>query len=140
MRREPWDGVRNYQARNHLRAMSPGDLCLFYHSNASPPGVAGLARVDGPSYADPTQFDASSRYYDPKSAPSQPRWWLVDVEYVETFPRLVGLPELRADPELAGMLVIRRGVRLSVQPVERKHFARVLYLAKANTQLPESGE
>jgi predicted RNA-binding protein with PUA-like domain len=140
--REPWDGVRNFQARNFMRdEMAVGDLVLFYHSNAKPPGVAGLARVATPAYPDPTAFDPDSEYYDPKSEADTPRWWLVEVEFVEKFAEYVSLDALKSeaesDPEgaLAGMLVVRRGQRLSVQPVERAHFARVLRLAGAKTRL-----
>ncbi len=130
-----WDGVRNYQARNHLRAMAVGDLVLFYHSNATPPGVVGVARVVKPAYPDHTAWNPRSKYYDPKSDPDEPRWFMVDVEYVETLPEPVTLDQLREDPALADMLVIRRGQRLSVQPVERHHFAHVLRLGKAKTRV-----
>ena len=134
--RAEWDGVRNYQARNYMRdEMSVGDLVLFYHSNAKPPGVAGVARVCSESYADPTQFDRKSKYFDPKATKDEPRWMLVDLEHVETFDEVLGLPVLKehAD-ELEGMMVIKRGIRFSVQPVEKKHFARVLKLAGAKTK------
>lgn len=130
-----WDGVRNYQARNHLCEMKVGDLVLFYHSNATPPGVVGLARVCREAYPDHTAWNPKSTYYDAKSDPAAPRWFMVDVEYVETFPRQVTLDDMRCDPELADMLVIRRGQRLSVQPVERAHFARVLRLGGAQTRV-----
>jgi predicted RNA-binding protein with PUA-like domain len=126
-----WEGVRNYQARNHLRAMQLDDLVLFYHSNADPPGIAGVARVCREAYPDATQFDAKSHYYDAKSPRDEPRWSLVDVEFVEEFPELIALDRLKQDPELDGMLVIKRGMRLSVQPVEPAHFRRILRLAKS---------
>ena len=126
-----WEGVRNYQARNHLRAMSVDDLVLFYHSNADPPGVAGVARVCREAYPDATQFDAKSHYYDAKSPRDEPRWSLVDVEFVEELAEFVPLEQLKADPELEGMLVIKKGMRLSVQPVEVAHFRRVLRLGKS---------
>ncbi|EDM77541.1 hypothetical protein PPSIR1_09565 [Plesiocystis pacifica SIR-1] len=138
---EPWDGVRNYQARNSMRdEMAVGDLVLFYHSNAKPPGVAGVARVCTAAYPDPTAFDPGSDYYDPKSDPEAPRWWMVDVEFVERFDALVSLDALKAegdgaDAPLAGMLVIRRGQRLSVQAVEAAHFAHVLKIARARTRV-----
>jgi predicted RNA-binding protein with PUA-like domain len=132
---ECWDGVRNYQARNLMREMNSGDLVLFYHSNARPPGVAGVARVAKRAYPDHTQFDPKSNYYDPKSDPDDPRWWMVDVEYVETLPRLVSLDELKDDAALEGMLVTRKGQRLSVQPVEKEHFKHVLKLGKAKTRV-----
>lgn len=126
----PWDGVRNYQARNFLRdEMRPGDAVLFYHSSCPVPGVAGLAEVASAARPDPTQFDPASDYHDPKSDPANPRWWLVDVRWVRTFPEVLPLDRLRAEPRLAGLPVLRRGQRLSVQPVEPAHFAVVLELA-----------
>jgi predicted RNA-binding protein with PUA-like domain len=133
--RGSWDGVRNYQARNHMRAMKIGDLILFYHSSTEPPGVAGVARVCGEARPDPTQFDPKDDHYDPKSATSAPRWDLVDVEWLEKLPSYVPLETLKADAALEGMLVARRGMRLSVQPVSRAHFQRVLHLGKAQTRL-----
>ncbi len=137
-KREPWDGVRNYQARNFMRdEMAVGDLVLFYHSNAKPPGVAGVARIASAAYPDPSAFDPDSKYYDPKSDPDDPRWWLVDVEFVEKFAELVSLDALKAaaKADLDGMLVVRRGQRLSVQPVEKDHFRGVLRMAKAKTKV-----
>jgi predicted RNA-binding protein with PUA-like domain len=133
-RQTHWEGVRNYQARNHLRAMKVADLVLFYHSNADPPGVAGVARVCREAYPDPSQFDPKSDYHDPNSKPAEPRWSLVDVEFVEELAQFVPLEVLKAEESLDGMLVIKRGMRLSVQPVEREHFARVLKLGKAKTK------
>jgi predicted RNA-binding protein with PUA-like domain len=132
--RGPWDGVRSYQARNHMREMRAGDLVLFYHSSTEPPGVAGLARVCREAYPDHTQFDPKSDHYDPKSEREAPRWSMVDVELVEKFPQFVSLATLKTDPALAGMLVTRRGMRLSVQPVDEGHFRRVLRLAGAKTK------
>lgn len=129
-----WDGVRNFQARNHMRDMRVGDLVLFYHSSTEPPGVAGLARVCGQARPDPTQFDPKDHHYDAKSKRDNPRWSLVDVEFVEKFPMFVTLEAMKSDPALAGMLVVRRGMRLSVQPVEREHFAHVLRLAGSRTR------
>ena len=129
VKREPWDGVRNYQARNFMRDdMEIGDLALFYHSNAKPPGVAGVARVAGPPYPDPCQFDPSSNYFDEKSHEENPRWSLVDFEFVTAFHSLIPLDQLKADPKLDGMLILRRGNRLSITPVEPKHFRRVCQL------------
>lgn len=130
VRREPWTGVRNYQARNFMwRDMQPGDLALFYHSNAKPPGITGLARVASPAYPDPTQFDAASDYFDPKASAAKPRWWLVDFEFVCRFPDQLTLEALKADPVLSEMTVCQRGSRLSITPVEAVHFARVCQLA-----------
>jgi predicted RNA-binding protein with PUA-like domain len=126
-----WDGVRNFQARNHMRAMRNGDLVLFYHSSTEPPGVAGIARVCREAYPDHTQFDPKHDHYDPKSKRDTPRWDMVDLEFVEKLPELVSLAQLKADPKLEGMLVVKRGMRLSVQPVERPHFAHVLKLGRA---------
>jgi predicted RNA-binding protein with PUA-like domain len=126
-----WEGVRNYQARNHLRAMKIGDLALFYHSNAKPPGVAGVARVCREAYVDEDQFKPKSHYYDPDSPKDNPRWSMVDVEFVEQFKELVSLDALKEDPHLEGMLVTKRGMRLSVMPVEPEHFKRVLQLAQS---------
>jgi predicted RNA-binding protein with PUA-like domain len=127
VKREPWSGVRNYQARNSMRDdMSPGDLALFYHSNATPPGVVGVARVaSGEAYPDPTQFDEKSDYYDPKSNPDAPRWMLRDFEFVAKFPTEISLTELKEDPALEGMIVTLKGTRLSITPVEAKHFKHV---------------
>ncbi|MGD8607472.1 MAG: EVE domain-containing protein [Myxococcales bacterium] len=134
-RRQSWDGVRNYQARNFMREMAVGDLAIFYHSSAKPPGAAGLCRVCREAYPDHTQFDQKSEYYDPKSDAASPRWWMVDVEFVEKFPELVPLQALKDDPKLEGMRVTQKGSRLSVQPVEKAHFKRLLQLAKAKTKL-----
>ncbi|MFW6051056.1 MAG: EVE domain-containing protein [Myxococcota bacterium] len=130
-----WEGVRNYQARNFLRdGMREGDLVLFYHSNARPPGVAGVARVCREGYPDPTQFDPKSNYYDAKSKKEKPRWYRVDVAFVERFAELVPLDALKAEPALEGMKVIQKGQRLSVQSVDRKHFRHVLKMAGACTK------
>jgi predicted RNA-binding protein with PUA-like domain len=126
-----WEGVRNYQARNLLRdEVKKGDLVLFHHSSAKPPGVAGVARVVRDGYPDAFAFDPASPYHDPKSDPADPRWFLVDVKFVERFPEVVPLADLKADPELDGMLVTKRGQRLSVQPVEKAHFERVRKLGR----------
>lgn len=132
-----WDSVRNFMARNFMKdEMKLGDLVLFYHSNAEPSGVAGLAKVSGPPRPDPTQFDPKSEYFDPTSPKDAPRWQMVEVAFVERFAKLVELDLLKRDPALAEMLVVRKGMRLSVQPVERRHFVRVLELARARTKLP----
>lgn len=124
--REPWNGIRNYQARNFLRdTMSEGDLALFYHSNATPPGVAGVMRIDSGPEADGLAFDANSQYFDPKSDPEDPTWIQRQVAYVATFDVFVPLTDLREDAELEGMLVTRKGQRLSIQPVEAAHFWRI---------------
>ena len=118
----PWTGVRNYQARNFMRdAMQIGDGVLFYHSSCAEPGIVGLARVASEIYPDPTQFDPASPYFDPKSSPAQPRWLLRDVQALKKT-RLIGLPELRATPELDEMGVLQRGSRLSITPVSEAHW------------------
>lgn len=130
-----WTGVRNYQARNFMRdEMKPGDLVFFYHSNAEPPGLAGLARVDGPAIADPTQFDKKSEYYDASSDKADPRWLMVTVRFAEKFGALVPLEVLKADPALDGLALLQKGQRLSVQPVSDAHAKRLLQLAKSKTK------
>ncbi|MDH5526553.1 MAG: EVE domain-containing protein [Nitrospirota bacterium] len=125
-----WDGVRNYQARNFMRdEMKPGDGVLFYHSNATPPGIAGVAEIAGAAYPDHTAFDPHGKYYDPKSDPGNPRWFMVDVRFVRRFPRLIPLDELKTVPGLEGMKVIQKGQRLSVQPVSDQEWDIVLGLA-----------
>lgn len=115
---EPWDGVRNYQARNMLRdQMQVGDLAFFYHSNCRPPGIVGIMEIVRAGYPDPTQFDPNSDYYDPKSDPDNPRWYLVDVKFQRQFKRMITLDELKAQPELAELAVVRKGNRLSINPV-----------------------
>ena len=126
-----WEGVRNYQARNFMRDdMKIGDEVLFYHSNTKPPGIVGIARVCRESYPDHTAFDKKNKYYDPKSDPDNPRWMMVDVEYVSTFPRTIGLAELKEVPGLEEMYVIRKGMRLSIQPVTKDEFRIVKKLSK----------
>jgi predicted RNA-binding protein with PUA-like domain len=130
VRREPWNGVRNYQARNFMwKEMKVGDLALFYHSNATPPGVAGVARVASDPYPDSTQFDPESEYHDPKASPDNPRWWLVDFEFVAKFDELLPLEVLKTNTLLSEMMVCQKGTRLSITPVEKVHFTKVLKLA-----------
>jgi predicted RNA-binding protein with PUA-like domain len=132
---EPWEGVRNYQARNFMREMTKGDLAIFYHSSTKPPGAAGICRICREAYPDPTQFDKKSGYYDPKSKNEDPRWSRVDVEFVEKFDEVVSLQTMKDDPALERMRVTQKSSRLSVQPVEKKHFKRVLKIARAKTKL-----
>ncbi len=127
---EPWTGVRNYMARNHMRAMAVGDAVLFHHSNAKPPGVAGLARVVKVGVVDPTQFDPDSKYYDAKARRDVPTWDCVEVEYVETLPQFVSIDRMRAEPALADMMLLQRGMRLSVMPVTKAHYDRVVKLGR----------
>jgi predicted RNA-binding protein with PUA-like domain len=126
---EPWNGVRNYQARNMMRDdMTPGDLGLFYHSNTAEPGIAGIVTISSRAHPDPTQFDPASDYHDPKSDPANPRWLLVDVTWKADFKQLVTLAQMREDPALADLLILRRGNRLSITPVEPAHFAHICRL------------
>ena len=118
----PWTGVRNYQARNFMRdMMQVGDGVLFYHSSCPQPGIAGIARVASGPKPDPTQFDPKSPYYDPESKAESPRWILVDVQALRKT-KLLSLPEMRANPALADMIVLRKGNRLSITPVDEKHW------------------
>lgn len=128
---EPWDGIRNYQARNIMRDdMKVGDGVLFYHSNAKPPGVVGVAEIASEAYPDPTQFDPDEKYFDAKSKPDNPRWLLLDVKYVRHFPRLISLKELKEAPGLEEMMVTRKGMRLSIQPVTKQEWDIVHQLAE----------
>ena len=128
---EPWDGVRNYQARNMMRdTMRRGDLAFLYHSNCVPPGIVGIMEVVREGYPDPTQFDPRSKYHDPKSDPDAPRWYLVDVRLKKRFKRMVTLAELREQAETLGdFTLLRKGSRLSVMPVEKATWERILELA-----------
>lgn len=128
--RTHWDGVRNYQARNFMRdRMKVGDGVLFYHSSAKPPGVAGLARVVKTAYPDDSAQDPKSRYFDPKASPEDPRWFMVDIGFVEKFAQLVPLDTLKETQGLEEMLVTRRS-RLSVQPVAPREFEIVSRLGR----------
>ncbi len=124
-----WDGVRNYQARNNLRAMRVGDLAFFYHSNASPTGVAGICEVVREAYPDDTAFDPDSPYHDPRSTPDKPTWYMPDVGFVRRFPRIVTLQEIKQTPGLEDMVLVNRS-RLSVQPVTEKQWEVVCDLAE----------
>lgn len=128
--RTSWEGVRNYQARNFMRDdMKPGDEILYYHSGATPPGVAGLARVARTAYADPTALDPESHYFDPKASPDDPRWYMVDIEFEERFPEVVSLSTLHDTAGLEEMLVNKKS-RLSVQPVTKGEFEIVRKLGR----------
>jgi predicted RNA-binding protein with PUA-like domain len=124
----PWDGVRNYQARNFLRAMAVGDTALIYHSNAKPPGLVGVGRIVRAAYPDHTAWDPASAAHDPTDSPSVQRWSMVDVAYERHLPRFLALAELRADGALADLLLFSRG-RLSVQPVAPAHWDRLQQLS-----------
>lgn len=124
--REPWNGVRNFAARNFLRQMAVGDLCLFYHSNAKPAGIAGVARVAREAYPDNLQSDPASPYFDPTAPADGSRWSMVDVEPVLVFPRVLPLDEIRALPEWHASPLTRKGSRLSVMPVTEGEFRAAL--------------
>ena len=128
-KREPWDGIRNYQARNMMRDdMKIGDLAFFYHSNCKEPGIVGVMKIVSEPYPDPTQFDKKSKYYDPKSSKDDPRWCLVDVGYKRKLKRTITLSEIRDAKGLDGLILTRKGNRLSIMPVEKAHWDRLLDL------------
>ncbi len=126
-----WENVRNYQARNFMmKDMQLGDLVLFYHSNAEPPGIAGIAEVSKLAEADQNQFDKKSEYYDAKASKENPIWFCVQVRFKKKFKKLIPLSELKNEKPLAEMLVLKKGQRLSIQPVLEKEFAHILKLAE----------
>jgi predicted RNA-binding protein with PUA-like domain len=127
-----WDGVRNYQARNNLRAMKLGDLVLYYHSVEAPVGVVGIVKVKREAYPDPTQFDSRSEYYDPKSSKDNPRWSCPDFAFVEKFQRIVTLEELKGTKALQSMALLQKGSRLSVHQVKPTEFQCILSLSKVS--------
>ena len=127
---EPWDGIRNYQARNLMRdEMKVGDQAFFYHSRQAEPGIVGTVKVVREAYPDHTSWDPSSKYFDEKSSPENPRWLMVDVQFESEFSRPVTLKELRSVPELKEMFLLRKGMRLSVQPVTEEEFQLILAIA-----------
>lgn len=124
---EPWDGVRNYQARNMMRdQMQIGDQVLFYHSNCEMPGIVGIAEIATPGYPDDSAFDPEAKYYDPKSDPAQPRWYRVDVKFVRKLQRTISLAELKEEQVLADMTLVRKGNRLSIMPVTPSEWEHIL--------------
>lgn len=124
-----WDGVRNYQARNFMmNDMKPGDKVLFYHSNTKPPGIAGLATISKSAAPDKTALDKKSEYFDPKATAENPRWYCVEVKYESSFKNYVSLDQIKKDSKLSNMLVIKRGMRLSIQPVDKKDFEYIVKL------------
>jgi predicted RNA-binding protein with PUA-like domain len=128
--RTRWEGIRNYQVRNMMRDdMRRGDLAFFCHSSCAEPGIAGTMSISAPARPDPTQFDRSSEYFDAASDPAEPRWLLVDVKFVSRFSRVIPLPELRLQPALSGMLLLRPGNRLSVTPVTSREWKAIMKLA-----------
>ena len=129
VKRSSWDGVRNYQARNMMRDdMRIGDEIFFYHSNCKEPGIVGIMKVASEPYPDPIQFDDKSNYFDPKSSRDNPRWILVDVEFVRKLSRNITLTEIKAEKSLEDMILTRRGNRLSIMPIEDKHWNKILSL------------
>ncbi|GMU43394.1 MAG: EVE domain-containing protein [Xanthomonadales bacterium] len=125
-KREAWDGVRNYQARNYLRAMAVGDEALFYHSSCAVPAVVGIARISRAAFADPTQFDPASEYHDAGSKPADPRWSAVEVAFVRKFKSPLTLERLKSMPELTGLPLVQRGTRLSVMPVDELQWRAIV--------------
>jgi predicted RNA-binding protein with PUA-like domain len=126
-----WDGVRNYQARNYIRAIKSGEPVFFYHSNCEIPGIVGLMEVVREAYPDPTAFDPEHRYYDPKSDPANPRWYQVDVRFVRRLSGLISLSELKEQAPLADMPLVHRGNRLSVMPVSPTQWEFILGLERS---------
>ena len=128
---EHWDGVRNYQARNMLRdEVKKGDQVLFYHSNCTPPGIVGIATVVKDGYPDFTAWDPRSDHFDPKTNPDKPQWYMVDVKFTEKFPRMLSLEELKTNPSLHNMQILRRGNRLSITPVTNAEWKSILKMAE----------
>ena len=129
-RREPWDGIRNYQARNMMRDdMKIGDEVFFYHSNANPIGIVGIAKVVKEAYPDFTAFDPDAKYYDPKSDPDKPRWYMVDIKFVRKLKRVITLGELKEHADALGdMALLRKGNRLSINPVTEEQWEYILGL------------
>ena len=124
--RTEWSGVRNFQARNNMMAMKLGDLGFFYHSSCKPPGIAGICEVIREAYPDFTQFDRESDYFDGSSSPAKPKWMMVDVKFVRKFPELITLDAIRGMAGLEGLPLLRRGQRLSVQPVDDDSWKLIL--------------
>jgi predicted RNA-binding protein with PUA-like domain len=123
----PWDGVRNYQARNLMRdEMRIGDLAFFYHSNCKVPGVIGIMKVVAEAHPDPTQFDPQNKYFDSKASVDAPRWFCVDLKFVEEFDSVIPLEAMKANPALAEMALVRKGNRLSVMPVTESEWEAIL--------------
>ncbi len=132
VKKEPWDGVRNYQARNFMRdEMKKGDLVLFYHSNSKPAGIAGLMEISKESHPDHTCWDKKSKYYDPKSTKENPRWFMVEVKYKKKFKEILSLETIKNTKALSTMKIVQKGNRLSITPVTKKEFDYVLKLAES---------
>lgn len=126
-----WEGIRNYQARNFMtHSMNVGDKVLIYHSNSKPPGIVGLASIDSEPYPDHFAWDKKSDYFDKKSTKSAPRWYMVDVAFETKFNTMIPLDELKSYPELLDMMVVKKGMRLSIQPVKQEHYTFITSLAE----------
>ncbi|NLQ16049.1 EVE domain-containing protein [Marinomonas sp. M1K-6] len=126
----PWDGVRNYQARNFMKTMNEGDLVFFYHSSCAPAGIVGVAKVCREAYPDHTSWDKNSAYYDAKSTPENPRWFMVDVAFVEKWSSILTLAELKQSPALDDMLLTKKGSRLSVMPITQDEWEYITTILK----------
>lgn len=130
VKKEPWDGVRNYQARNYMRdEMKKGDQVLFYHSNTDVPGVVGIMEVSKEAFPDYTSWDKKSKYYDPKSSEENPRWFMIEVKYLNKFPRTVSLQEMKDMKPLSEMKILQKGNRLSITPVTKTEFDHIVKVA-----------
>jgi predicted RNA-binding protein with PUA-like domain len=125
---EHWDGVRNYQARNFMKAMKKKDFVFFYHSNCTPPGIVGVAEVSKEFYPDHTSFDKNSEYYDPKSTPEKPRWFMVEVTFKEKFKNIISLDQLKEEKKLEDLALVKKGNRLSVMPITEHQWKTILEL------------
>jgi predicted RNA-binding protein with PUA-like domain len=133
-KKEPWNGIRNYQARNYIRdQMQTGDLAFFYHSNCNPPGIAGIMEITATARPDPSALDKRSKYYDARSSTENPRWFLVDVKYKQQFAHIITLEELRQHSALMNMKLLQKGNRLSVMPVTKQEWDYILGLHKQVT-------
>lgn len=128
-KKDHWDGVRNYQARNFIKEMKKGDLAFFYHSVVRPPGIVGVVEVVKTAYADFTAFDSSSKYFDAKSSPENPRWFMVDIKARKKLKKMIPLDELKTTPGLETMQLLKKGNRLSIQPVTEKEFKTIMKIA-----------
>ncbi|BCE03650.1 EVE domain-containing protein [Marinicellulosiphila megalodicopiae] len=126
---EPWDGVRNYQARNHMQNMKKNDLVLFYHSSTKPAGVVGIAKVIKESYPDFTALEPESKYFDPKSDPENPRWFMVDIVFQKHIKRLVTLKEIKANPALSEMQLVTHS-RLSINQVTEQQWDEIIKMSE----------
>jgi predicted RNA-binding protein with PUA-like domain len=130
LKHAPWDGVRNYQARNFMKEMKEDDLVFFYHSSCSPAGIVGMAKICKRAYPDHTSWDPNSPYFDSKSTEANPKWFMVDVEFVEKWPAILTLAELKQSPVLADMLLTKKGSRLSVMPITKNEWEYIITMLK----------